>query len=743
MRTSPQRHLLAASVSALALVLSAPLAVADPVPDPAADGATGADVHAEDHDHDHHELLTLQQLGDPFAEGLVVPADPYEVPDVPERTMVETMPNSPMDWVGLPPDPGDMPEEWLTEHPAVEIEPSTPEQLMTAEDGYIGGGFAADSSGAELTEADLQSVPAPPTKDLPATLDAAPPWQYSYSCDPNNKPGMVAFANLISAHYNRPNWYGSRSCIQGNWSQHHEGRAMDWTMNAYNAADKAIGDSVAQWLTANNGEIARRFGVQSVIWNRKAWYLWKPGAWENYYGASPHTDHLHISFTWDGSMGRTSWWDGTPVIDHDYGTCRVYSNQYAPRYQGFNGTPCSTSLPAPPYSPYPVTLPGANNNNVRQAQRYLGFTGSDVDGSFGPMTLQALLNYQATYNLPWTGVLDKATWAYMAEAGIPSDPLPPAPDPDPDPDPDPVPEPPQGEVTRIAGTNRYETAVQISRSFPTGSPLFITVGEDYPDALAAAARAGSLGGPVLLTKSNTLPLQTRAEIQRLQPSSVTIVGGKGAITSEVYYQVEALTNAPIKRLGGDNRYETAAHVAGQYSPGIDVVYIATGTDYPDALAAAARAGYNNGPVLLVQPDQVPATTKKAMTRLNPYRVVVLGGENAVNPSVASQLRAMTRSNIMERVSGPDRYATAAEMASYYPYGVDTVVVATGAEFPDALAGAARAGDSRGPVVLVTKNGVFQSTRDVLEALGAKNIILVGGESVISPQVETILEDYLG
>lgn len=737
MRPRHPRHTLAASVSTLALIMAAPVALADPVPEPDAASQT-AELHAEGHGHSAEEQLALQGLGDPFAEGLVVPADPFEVPDDEDGARVEVFPEFPMDWVGAAPDPADIPQEWLTEQPAVEVEPSTVEELMNADDGYIGGGFAAEGEEPVPTEGDPTSVPAPPTKDLPGTLDAAPPWQYSYSCDPNNKPGMVAFANLVSAHYSRPTWYGSRSCKHGDNSQHYEGRAMDWPMNAYNTQDKAIGDAVAQWITANNGEIARRFGVQSVIWNRKSWYLYKPGSWQPYNGASPHTDHLHISFSWDGAMGRTSWWDGTPITAHDYGTCRVYAGQYAPRYQGFNGTACATSLPAPPYSSYPVTLPGANNNNVKAAQRYLGFTGGQVDGVFGPATLAALLSYQSAHTLPWTGVLDKATWAFMVEAGIPGEPVPPpAPPTPPEPDPEP------GGVTRVAGGNRFATAAEMAKSFPTGSPLFLTVGEDYPDALAAAARAGSQGGPVLLTKSDTLPLQTRQAIQRLKPSSVTIVGGKGAISSTVYNQVTDLTTAPVKRLGGANRYETAGHVAGQFATGLDVVYVATGTNYPDALAAAARAGYNNGPVLLVRPDQVPSATHRAMTRLNPYRVVVLGGDSAISTTVANQLKSLTRAGNLQRVHGPDRYATAAQLASYYPSGVDTVVVATGQEFPDALSGAAHAGDVRGPVVLVTKNGVFQNTRDVLEVLGAKNIVVVGGTSVISTQVEDILEDYLG
>lgn len=118
---------------------------------------------------------------------------------------------------------------------------------------------------------------------------------------------MITFAELVSNHYDRPGYYTSRSCIEDGTSQHYEGRAFDWGMMANDPDDKAIGDAVAQWITADNGAIARRIGIQSVIWNRKSWYLYNPGSWQNYTGPSPHTDHLHISFTWDGAMKDTSW----------------------------------------------------------------------------------------------------------------------------------------------------------------------------------------------------------------------------------------------------------------------------------------------------------------------------------------------------------------------------------------------------------------------------------------------------
>lgn len=738
MRLRPLRKGLVVSVSTLALVMGVPVASADPIPeDTGPDGGEVTEEHEvhtdhEDHDHSHGTAAGLQTLGDAFAEGLVLPQDPFTVPDDAPASgeFVRVTPEEPLVWAGPAPDPQDVPTEWLVEQPSTPITPSTTEELMSAEDGYIGGGYAAEGAGPELTPELLAAVPAPPSKSLPPTLDAAPGWQYSYSCDPNNKTGMVALAELLADHYDRPTWFGSRSCIQGDNSQHYEGRAFDWTMNAYNPDEKAIGDSVSQWLTANNGEMAKRFGVQSIIWNRKSWYLYSPGSWRDYTGPSPHTDHLHISFTWDGAMGRTSWWSGTPITAHDHGTCRVFAGAYAPRYQGINRTPCTTNLPQPPTAPYPVTLPGARNDNVRQGQRFLGLTGSDVDGVFGPITLAHLLDYQNYYDLPWTGVLDKSTWAKMVQVGIPEDPVPPT-----DPDPSPG-------VTRVAGAHRYATAAELSQRFPVGSEVFLTVGEDYPDSLTAAARAGTVAAPVLLTRSDSLPPVTARELDRIKPDKVTVVGGTSVIANSVLAEVADRTGATVTRVAGPDRFATAGAVARTFGSNVDVVYVGTGADYPDALTGAARAGFNGAPMLLVNQNGIPGATARAMNDLNPFRVVVLGSTGSISAGVAEQLRQMTRSGNLQRVGGDDRYETAANLAGYYPVGTEKVYVATGQTYPDALAGASRAGHQDSPVLLVTADAIPEPTQRALSRLKPEEIVIVGGSTVVSNHVQTLLEDYV-
>lgn len=623
----------------------------------------------------------------------------------------EDLPESPDLLDMLPPDPEDLPAEWTLEQPAQEVEPAPAESfLLQQQDG-----------GEEVA-----SVPAPPTKPLPSRVDAAPGWQYSYSCDPNTKPGTQAFGQLLTSHYGSYVTSYSRACRADN-SQHYEGRAVDWAANAFNPTEKARADSIAAWLTANNGEMAKRFGIMSFIWNRKAWDLYTL-RWRDYNGPSPHTDHMHFAFTWDGAMQRTSWWSGTAVTTVDQGTCRVYAGQYAPRYTSRRTSACPGNLPAPPPSPYPVVLPGARNAHVTRAQEWLGFTGSDVDGSFGPLTLAALLSYQSANNVPRTGVLDNATWRNMIDGGGTT----------------PPPGPPTHPgFTRVGGKDRYTTAANLSRFYPAGvSVAYVTAGQDYPDALAAGARAGSAGGPVLLAAGGSLPSSTRSELTRLRPRSIVVVGGTTAVPGSVITQLRQYTNGTVSRIGGTDRYDTAARVARSGNRSPQVVYLATGNDYPDALAGGAHAGTLDGPVLLTRPDRLSNSARSALQQLDGRRLVVLGGGSAVSTPVAREASQYVRESGWTRLNGDDRFGTARLVSNQYTPGLNVVYVSTGRDYPDALGGAARAASNAGPMLLTQRTSVPEETKTALRRLNPDRIVLLGGNGVATDAVARELISFL-
>jgi len=265
-------------------------------------------------------------------------------------------------------------------------------------------------------------LPAPlfpaPAMTLPAALDMRTPYEPQLSCDPRDKPGVTAFAALMKATYKAGTTGISRTCNAG-ISEHFEGRALDWMLSSADPQQKVVADSVVTWLSADNGAMARRFGISYIIWNTKMWREYAPErGWAAYTGSVPHTDHIHFSFSWDGAMARTSWWTGKATTVVDLGTCQVFAGQYAPLYTVPRTAACPTNLPVAPVSPYPVYVIGQKNPQIAVAQTALGVP---ADGQFGQLTYVALVAWQSRVGVQITGVLDKATWARL----VPTPPAPP------------------------------------------------------------------------------------------------------------------------------------------------------------------------------------------------------------------------------------------------------------------------------------------------------------------------------
>lgn len=136
-------------------------------------------------------------------------------------------------------------------------------------------------------------------------------------CSRGSKPGVVAFQSLLIERFpgTRPGGI-KRSCAGSSVSEHKEGRALDWGVNAYDASDKRMAKKAIRWLfrtdsRGNEHAIARRLGIMYIIWNKRMWRAYRPfDGWRPYRGSSPHTDHMHFSFARAGGLGLTSFWTG-------------------------------------------------------------------------------------------------------------------------------------------------------------------------------------------------------------------------------------------------------------------------------------------------------------------------------------------------------------------------------------------------------------------------------------------------
>lgn len=297
------------------------------------------------------------------------------------------------------------------------------------------------------------------------------------------------------------------------------------------------------------------------------------------------------------------------------------------------------------------------------------------------------------------------------------------------------------EQERLAGENRFATAVAISqKGFPTGADtVFVANGLDFPDALAAGPAAGKLGASLLLTSPTSLPTNVRDEIDRLNPTTIYLVGGTGAVSTAVENALKAIQPNVI-RLAGSTRYQTGAAIVDEAWNGLTVpeVFIATGRNYPDALSAGAVAAAEGIPVILVDGNlsSVPASTIDLIRDLGPTQVTIAGGTGVVSTAIMNQLTTEFGAGV-RRLAGNDRYATSAAInIDAYPTN-DGVIFATGTNFADALAGAALAGRAQLPVYLVTPTCVPQAGIDAIYDGQAVYNFLLGGTGSLSTAVANL------
>ncbi|QHC69384.1 cell wall-binding repeat-containing protein [Rathayibacter sp. VKM Ac-2801] len=199
-----------------------------------------------------------------------------------------------------------------------------------------------------------------------------------------------------------------------------------------------------------------------------------------------------------------------------------------------------------------------------------------------------------------------------------------------------------------------------------------------------------------------------------------------------------LTPPPLNfkstRIAGTDRYATAvAATRSRYSPGIPVLYVASGAKWADALSAGPAAAARNGALLLSDPDSLPDIVRDEILRLDPERVVVVGSALTVSDPVLARIRALVPDT--RRIGGVDRYDTSRQIIAdaFTPGSYANVFLATGANFPDALSAGPIAGRRGEPVLLVDgrADSIDAPTRTALERLNPEYTTVLGLEPSIS------------
>ncbi len=227
---------------------------------------------------------------------------------------------------------------------------------------------------------------------------------------------------------------------------------------------------------------------------------------------------------------------------------------------------------------------------------------------------------------------------------------------------------------------------------------------------------GAVNAPLLLTPKNYLPAAVSAEIARLHATGAYILGSEAAVSAAVYDAVDDLMIlAPPTRLGGADRYATANAIATEAVKQIDdkhgydgTAFVATGEDFPDALAASPIAAANGWPIYLTPKAGLPASVKAAMVANISNHGYILGSTAAVSAAVATELNAAPFIGF-SRYGGHNRYDTAAIIANVGFDGMGMLwskpALAVGTNFPDALAGGVLQGSDYCLILLTPKDSL--------------------------------------
>jgi putative cell wall-binding protein len=312
-----------------------------------------------------------------------------------------------------------------------------------------------------------------------------------------------------------------------------------------------------------------------------------------------------------------------------------------------------------------------------------------------------------------------------------------------------------GDIPRLAGTDRITTAVAVSKEgWPSGATeAVLAAGDRYDEALPASVLAAAKRGPLLLTLGTTLPSAVQTELQRLGATKVTVIGSVPATVE----QALAKAGRTVTRLGTpDKPVETAVAIAQAVGGSSGTAVLVNQQRFADGVSATSIAAGRGWPVLLTTTDVVPQQTVDAWRALGVTKLVVVGGTSVVAQKIEDFARNSGRCGSAatcqtERLAGNDRYATSVAVAqrslAIGGRTTKTVLLGTGTAYPDVLASGPLAARVGGVSLLVdgTGSGADAAARSFLaaSARSVDDVAILGGTGAVTPAAAVKLGEALG
>ena len=320
----------------------------------------------------------------------------------------------------------------------------------------------------------------------------------------------------------------------------------------------------------------------------------------------------------------------------------------------------------------------------------------------------------------------------------------------------PTPNPDKEDPDRVEGDDRIETSIEASEIlYPNGTNAVVLANaERFSDVLTANPFAVQEKASALLTYKDKLPEKTLKEIERLGAKKIYVSGGYEAVSKKVVDSLAA-KGYEIYRFDGLDRYDTARKIAIKIREkgNKEVVELASGENYPDALCMTSMAVKDNAPILLTKKDSIPKYTKQALAEWDIESVKIGGLDEAISKDVQNQIDKgfeITKGNKADsnvydgakkvsRFGGKDRYETSTIIAANSYQESKLGVYATGEDFPDALIAGNYAGRKEAPVLLVKRDTLPKVVEKYTTDSKIEKATVIGGVNAVSDKVFNLIK----
>lgn len=296
------------------------------------------------------------------------------------------------------------------------------------------------------------------------------------------------------------------------------------------------------------------------------------------------------------------------------------------------------------------------------------------------------------------------------------------------------------QADRIGGTDRIDTAIKVfeqNREVFTSDTAVLTRSDNFADPLTATPLAAALKAPVLTTAPSDLDDRVLNALKKQGIKRIIAIGGENALTPAVLAELTAAGITP-ERVSGPDRYATAHRIAdlvmktrGQQET---AAYVATGNNFPDALAAGTAAAATGAVVMLSQGNHLDDATRDFLTSPKVTKITAVGG-----PAAAAM---KTTGRDAAQAVGANRYETAVLLAKLAFTKPGVTVIASGETYADSLAGGALAALLGGPLLLTPAGELAPATKSYLGEI-KPNPVVLGGPSAVSPDAIEAVQTTVG